>query len=29
MIGDQTVIITPHRKDHACSHCAERSCEDD
>ena len=29
MIGDQTVIITPHRKDHVCSHCAERSDEDD
>ena len=29
MIGDQTVIITPHRKDHACSHCAEGSDEDD
>ena len=29
MIGDQTVIITPHRKTHVCSHCAERSDEDD
>ena len=29
MIGDQTVIITPHRKTHVCSHCAERSDADD
>ena len=29
MIGDQTVIITPHRKAHVCSHCAERSDADD
>ncbi len=29
MIGDQTVIITPHGKAHACSHCAERSDENE
>ena len=29
MIGDQTVIITPHRKAHVCSNCAERSDADD
>ena len=29
MIGDQTVVITPHGKAHVCSHCGERSDENE